>query len=78
MWAMIMLAISLVIGLWTRTMAALCLGLLGFSLLKGGTPAGTAAQLLVAAAIVLLGGGAYSADALMFGRRTIVLGGGKG
>ena len=74
-WVVALLAMGLILGLWTRIVAALCLGLLLllFLLIKGAASMAGGAQLLEAAAIVLLGSGAYSTDALAFGRRTIVL-----
>ncbi len=76
-WLVTLLAVGLLIGLWTRMAAVLCIGLLTLFLLRSPTPTGVAAQVLEMAAIMLSGAGAYSADAIMFGRRTIVLGSGQ-
>jgi hypothetical protein len=76
-WIVTLLAVGLLIGLWTRMAAVLCLALLIVVLLRSPTPTGVAAQVLEMAAIMLSGAGAYSTDAIMFGRRTIVLGSGQ-
>ena len=76
-WVATLFAIGLILGLWTTMVAVLCLGLLLFALAQGAAPTGAGAQLLETAAILLLGAGAYSLDAIMFGRRTIILGGGR-
>ncbi len=76
-WIVTLLAVGLLIGLWTRMAAALCVGLLIFFSLRSATSTGAAAQVLQMAAIIVSGAGAYSADAIMFGRRTIVLGSGE-
>lgn len=75
-WIVTLLAVGLLIGLWTRMAAVLCLGLI-FVLLRSPTPTGVAAQVLEMGAIMLSGAGAYSTDAILFGRRTIVLGSGE-
>lgn len=72
-WIGIAFAMALILGFWTRAAAVLCLGLLSFALARGADPGGSGAYMLAAAAILLLGAGAYSADAAMFGRRTIIL-----
>lgn len=73
-WGVTLLATGLIIGLWTRMVAVLYLALLVLPLLSGAPPSAAGAQLLEATAILLLGAGAYSADAMLFGRRTIILG----
>jgi hypothetical protein len=72
-WIGMVVAMVLILGFWTRAAAILCLGLLSFGLEHGADHAEAGAYMLEAAAILLLGPGAYSADAAMFGRRTIIL-----
>jgi hypothetical protein len=62
-----------ILGLWTRLAAALCLALLALGMVHGADVGFTGAQVLGVAAIVLLGAGAYAADAVIFGRRTMKL-----
>lgn len=77
-WIVMLLAVGLIFGLWTRLMAIGCLALLLSCLVTGGVPIGAVAPSLEMAAILLMGSGAYSSDAVIFGRRTIVLGRGRG
>jgi hypothetical protein len=73
--AIILLAVGLVAGLFTRAIAAVgALLLAGLAVLIGST-AGALLALLgaQALALMLLGGGAYSCDARLFGRRVIRL-----
>jgi hypothetical protein len=76
-WIVMLLAIGFIVGLCTRMMALLCLALMLSPLVSGTIPVGAASQLLETAALLLLGSGAFSADAIIFGRRTIVLGRGE-
>ncbi|GAA0749314.1 hypothetical protein CA233_01610 [Sphingomonas sp. ABOLD] len=73
-WGVMLLAIGLLIGLWTRMMAIGCLALLLSCLVTSVVPIGAAAHSFAMLAILLMGSGAYSSDAIIFGRRTIVLG----
>lgn len=68
-----LVATALILGFWTRAAAILGLGLSCIALKHGADLTESGAHMLVAGAIVLLGPGAYSADAAMFGRRTIIL-----
>jgi len=77
-WIVMLLAVGLLIGFWTRMMAIGCLVLLLSCLVTGVVPIGAVPPSLEMAAILLMGSGAYSSDALIFGRRTIVLGRGRG
>nr|WP_315382358.1 hypothetical protein [uncultured Sphingomonas sp.] len=77
-WIVMPLAVGLIIGLWTRMMAMGCLVLLLSCVVTGAVPIAAVAQALEMAAILLMGSGAYASDAIIFGRRTIVLGRGRG
>jgi hypothetical protein len=72
-WICTVFAAFLILGLWTRVAAILCIAVFSFALAQGADPAGSGAQLFEAAALWLLGAGAYSLDAGIFGRRTIIL-----
>ena len=69
------LALVLALGVFTRISAAMAVPVtLGAGLMIGGAPGGMIAlHGLDAAALALLGAGAYSIDALIFGRRVIRL-----
>ena len=72
-WALIPLAVALCAGVFTRLVAPLIIAiqLLGFHAM-GAEPAWFAASLLDVLALALIGPGAYSLDALRFGRRLLV------
>ncbi|MET3722741.1 hypothetical protein [Sphingomonas trueperi] len=72
-WICTAFAAFLILGLWTRVAAILCIGVVSLELMQGADPVGSSAQFFEAAAILLLGAGAYSMDAGIFGRRTIIL-----
>ena len=74
MWASAILAFSLAIGFATPICAALCCIVEIGSLLGAGSVAQicSGACALIALALVLLGPGAYSVDARLFGRRSVV------
>src|SRR4051794_19882123 len=68
------LALAIAVGLWSRLLSALVLGLvvllvLFFSMM----PLALLPLFLVALALALIGPGAFSLDAWQFGRRTVVL-----
>ena len=67
--------IGLTIGLFTRAAAVLSTAAAVFLCINLGGPLGMAAALLglCALALAMLGGGSYSVDALLFGRRVIRL-----
>jgi hypothetical protein len=67
-------AVGLCAGLQTRVVAALTLVAPLFGLLTGPTPLDMeAVHAISAAALVMTGPGAFSADARLFGRRTVTL-----
>jgi hypothetical protein len=72
-WALIPLAMALCAGVFTRFVAPLIIAiqLLGFHAI-GVEPVWFAASLLNVLAISLIGPGAYSLDALRFGRRLLM------
>jgi hypothetical protein len=72
-WTAMLFAAVMILGFWTRVTAILWMGvsLVGFG--HGVDLVGSGAQVFKAFAILLLGAGAYSMDAVMFGRRTIIL-----
>jgi hypothetical protein len=73
-WAGVLAAIGLCAGLQTRTLAGLSLFAPLLSLTAASAPLGqTALHLTTALALALTGPGAFSADARLFGRRTITL-----
>jgi hypothetical protein len=65
-------AIGLCIGIQTRALAAVSLGLSILTLAAGEWPL-TAVHVLDASALTLIGPGAWSLDAILFGRRTVTL-----
>jgi hypothetical protein len=69
------LAIGLLMGLFTRVLGALGALLLGVFAIRTGGPVGGLLALhgIQALALALLGAGAYSIDARLFGRRVIRL-----
>jgi uncharacterized membrane protein YphA (DoxX/SURF4 family) len=71
----LVLALALAAGILTPVAALLCCGFYAACLLHADWP--HAATLMIAAmtaiALVLLGAGAYSVDARLFGRRRLVL-----
>jgi hypothetical protein len=70
-YAVAALAAGLVVGLQTRIVAGLCAAWAGFHLF-GSEPLATV-QLLDAVVLLLLGPGAFSVDARLFGRRTVIV-----
>jgi hypothetical protein len=72
-WIAGLLAIALILGLRTRLAAALCLGLALIAFPDSGGLVVAIALILATAAVMLVGPGAYSIDAIVFGRRTIRL-----
>ncbi|HET6408698.1 MAG TPA: hypothetical protein VFG14_12510 [Chthoniobacteraceae bacterium] len=75
-WIGVLLATGLVIGIRTRLAALLCAAL-ALSDLTNAEPVATLSQLTALIALMLTGPGAYSADARLFGRRTISLAAGR-
>jgi hypothetical protein len=69
------LSATLLVGLFTRASAALCIPVASFAWWRVGLGAGAPLALinLQLAALSLLGAGAYSADARLFGRSVVKL-----
>jgi len=70
------LAVLIVIGLWTRTVACLSVCLIAAFVLSGSFPASAMLPIahgIDALIIVIVGPGAFSMDARLFGRRTLTL-----
>lgn len=72
----VLLALGLAVGAFTRIVAVLAAGLVAVVAYSFDRPLGVVLLLhaLNLAAVVLVGGGAYSLDGLLFGRRVIRLG----
>lgn len=73
LWLACLLATALILGLRTRLAAALNLGLALIVFPDNGGLVIAFAHMLATAALVLAGPGAFSVDAMIFGRRTIRL-----
>lgn len=73
--AVIILVAALLGGLFARVAAAISAAVIGALSIGAGLPTGAAVALhsLSAVALAMLGPGAYSLDALLFGRRVIKL-----
>lgn len=74
-WLLEALCFLLIIGLATPVLAACCAIAGAYALIRSGGAAWPCAGIVIAAAIALalLGPGAYSVDARLFGRRSVVL-----
>lgn len=74
-WLLEALCFSLIIGLATPVIAACCALAGAYALIHSGGAAWSCAgiSIPVALALALLGPGAYSADARLFGRKSVVL-----
>jgi hypothetical protein len=70
----VLMALGLCIGVGTRALAGLSLMLPVFWLVRGETlPAPSAIHIINTLALILAGPGAWSADAVLFGRRIVTL-----